>query len=39
MTYSDGKNDLLDIAQKIKLSPQKTKKYLKILIKKKLISI
>ena len=39
MTYSDGKNDLLDIAKKIKLSPQKTKKYLKILIKKKLISI
>ena len=39
MTYSDGKNDLSDIAQKIKLSPQKTKKYLKILIKKKLISI
>ena len=39
MTYSDGKNDLSDIAQKIKLSPQKTKKYLKILVKKKLISI
>ncbi len=39
MTYSDGKNDLKDISSKLNISSKKSMEYLKILIKKKLISI
>ena len=39
MTYADGLNNIKDMSQKLKITPKKTKEYLKILLKNRLISI